>query len=99
VSFTKKNLATLPPQEAVRYRKRRNVVNIFTTFWIWIIQLILNGISVTFLLYVFGRFKFYQVSAEIDRASQSDQIGRLNTLGIFAKITEMAQKIVLLFSH
>jgi hypothetical protein len=30
------------------------------TFWTWIIQSLLNGISVVFLLFIFGRFKFYQ---------------------------------------
>ena len=60
--FFKPDLADAqqPFQDVIKYRKRRNLINIYTTFWTWIIQSVLNGLTVFFLLFIFGRMKFHQ---------------------------------------
>ena len=45
--------------EVFRQRKQRNVLNIYMTFFTWVLQLIFSIISYLFMLFIFGKHKFY----------------------------------------
>ena len=44
--------------DAVKRRKRQNVLNIYMTFWVWLAQLITNMIIVIMVKYMFGKDQF-----------------------------------------
>ena len=45
-------------EDAVRRRKRQNVLNIYMTFWVWLAQFITNIIIVIAVKYMFGKDQF-----------------------------------------
>ena len=45
--------------EVFRQRKQRNVLNIYMTFFTWVLQFIFSITSYLFMIFIFGKHKFY----------------------------------------
>ena len=53
------SIADIIQPDVFRQRKRRNVLNIYMTFCTWVLQFIISMLSYLFLIFIFGKHKFY----------------------------------------